>query len=107
MNRQGFTLTELLVAGTIFVLSCLIFTGLLQSCKRLAQRTKLSSQNLCQLGQQAEKLQAVAFNDLRPLNGQTFAGQSGTIVVQQLADDLVRVDLTLNKKSLCLLRSKY
>lgn len=113
MNKKGFTLVELLVAASLFLIATLAFGYLLNmGLTSLATASRLN-QAAYSLQAKAEEIRLLPFNQLAGLNGQTFSGGQGRISVTTVLADLVSIKLELRwdpaKSPLRLytLRSKY
>jgi len=112
-NKNGFTLIEILVAVTLFLLATVSFTFVLQSAKTSANTTEVKQQAIYAVQATYEQLKLVPFNQLKNFDGLTFWQKQGKIEVKNLLADLLTVKIELawhpqkNPIKLHSLRSKY
>ncbi|MBU0671600.1 MAG: type II secretion system GspH family protein [Candidatus Margulisbacteria bacterium] len=113
MNKRGFTLIELIVATSLFLIAVASFSQLLKiaaSSITAAERLNLATY---EIQAEMEELRSLTFNQLYAQSGRSFAQGKGKIQVSPVLADLVRVELVLNWHpqkvpfNLSALRSKY
>ena len=113
MNKNGFTLVELLIAAAIFLTAVLAFGYLLNNGKLTVDSAARLNRAVYTLQAEAEKIRTYSFEQLPYLNNRHFAQGQGSIRVVSALADLVSVELTLNwdpnkvPLKLQTLRSKY
>ncbi|MEE8637993.1 MAG: prepilin-type N-terminal cleavage/methylation domain-containing protein [Candidatus Margulisiibacteriota bacterium] len=113
MNRKGFTLVELLVAASLFLVATSAFGYLLKTGLVSIETASRLNQAAYELQAKMEEIRPLPFNQLAALNGSAFAQDRGEVSVTPVLADLVRIKLELEwdpkKTSLKLytLRSKY
>jgi prepilin-type N-terminal cleavage/methylation domain-containing protein len=113
LSKKGFTLVELLIAASIFLIATFAFAYLLKLGMASAQNTFQLNQARYTLQTQAEKLRSLPFSSLASFNGQSFAQGKGKISVIPAVTDLLKIELELewdpNKVPLKIttLRSSY
>lgn len=88
MNKRGFTLVELLVASSLFILSCSVFSLTLKTNKAYLQKAR-----------QVNQARLLLQNKIEATRQASFASLTGT----KIAPDLIKVEID----SHWLLRSKY
>lgn len=113
MNKQGFTLVELLVAGTIFIIATSAFTYGLRVCLSNYKSASALNKAIYTLQSETEKIKTVPFAQLIKIKGKTFAAGKGKVSVSALLPDLLKIKIELawldNKDPLEVytLRSQY
>jgi Tfp pilus assembly protein PilV len=96
LNRKGFTLVEVLIAGALLVMALSGFSYLLKSSINYVRKAKTDAQTLYQARGEMERIRALPFDQL------AAAGSAGTTITQIAADlYLIKVG------KLYTLRSKY
>jgi prepilin-type N-terminal cleavage/methylation domain-containing protein len=95
LNRKGFTLVELLVASSLFLLATLTFSYLLKTGISSVESAARLKQATYTLQSRAEEIRALSFSDLPSLDGTTFAQGRGNISVTPALADLVKIELEL------------
>lgn len=95
MNKRGFTLVELLVAASIFLVSTLAFGSLLKMSLASIHSASELNRAAYMLQTKTEEIQAIPFAELSGLNGASFANGKGKISVSPVLADLVRIRLEL------------
>lgn len=96
MNRKGFTLVEVLIAGALLVMAFSCFGYLLKISINYAGKARTGAQALYAARGEMERLRSVPFDHL------TAAASAGTTIIQ-VADDLCLIKVG----KLYTLRSKY
>jgi len=96
LNKRGFTLVELLVAASLFLVATIAFGSLLKI--GLASISSASDLNRAAYLLQAEmeEIQGLPFAELPGMNGSSFANGRGRISVSPVLADLIRVRLELS-----------
>jgi prepilin-type N-terminal cleavage/methylation domain-containing protein len=113
VNKQGFTLVELLVAVFLFLTAVTAFHYLLNSSAITTNSAAELQGAVATLNSQMEKIRSVPFGQLSSYNGQIFANGTGKASVVQVMADLTRIELQLTwdpdkaPLKLATLRSKY
>lgn len=113
MNKRGFTLVELLVAASLFLVVTLAFGYLLKTGLASIAAASRLNQAAYTLQAKIEEIHALPFDHLSALNGNPFAESFGKVYVTPVLADLVRIKLELEwdpKKAplkLYTLRSEY
>lgn len=113
MSKKGFTLVELLVAASIFLLATLAFGYLLKTALISIDSASRLNQAAFILQEKMEEMKPLAFDQLAALNGDTFAEGLGKITVTPVLADLVRIKIELDwdpkriPLKIFTLRSKY
>ncbi|MFC1568091.1 prepilin-type N-terminal cleavage/methylation domain-containing protein [Candidatus Margulisiibacteriota bacterium] len=95
MNKQGFTLVELLLAAALFVAAVAGFNYLLKAGAVTVDSAARLSRAVYTLQTKMEEVRSYPFSYLTSLNGRTFAKDKGRISVAPVLADLVRVELEL------------
>lgn len=95
MNKKGFTLVELLVAATIFLVATFAFAYLLKIGMASVQNTSRFNHATYSLVTQAEEIKSLPFSSLASLNGRSFAQGDGKISVVPALADLLKIELEL------------
>ena len=96
MNRRGFTLIEVLVAGALFLATLSAFGLVLKSSAAYITRTQAKTKELYEIRSELERLNRLPFASL-------VAASSGETQITQLAADLCLVRV----KTFYTLRSRY
>lgn len=113
MNKKGFTLVELLVAASLFLVATFAFGYFLKIGMDSIESATRLNQAAYALQAEMEEIRALPFEQLAALNGMAFAQGRGELSVTPVLADLVGLKLELEwdpKKSpleLSSLRSKY
>ena len=113
MNNKGFTLVELVVAISLFLVATVAFGSLLKLGAGTVKTSGHLTEAVYSLQAKMEEIKARPFNNLAPLNGSTFNGGKGKISITTVLADLVKIELELkwdpHKLPLktCTLRSSY
>ncbi len=105
MNRRGFSLVEVLVAGAIFLACSLMMAQLLKAGLAFTGRAARLQHDTMKLQSEMEELRAMPASELLVYNGQTFASGEGEIVISAVSADLLSVALRLRGLGLTTLRS--
>jgi prepilin-type N-terminal cleavage/methylation domain-containing protein len=95
LNKKGFTLVELLVAATIFLVATFAFAYLLKIGMASVQNTARLNLAIYSLQAQAEEMRSLPFSSLVSLNGRSFAQGKGKISVIPAVTDLLKIELEL------------
>lgn len=101
MNKNAFSLIELLVAGMVLVITAACFCSSLRQFIRYYGRLENEHRSFEIAANKMEELREVPFASLPSFNGASLEG--GTIAVSTVATDLLRIELN----GLVTLRSKY
>ena len=96
MNRRGFTLIEVLVAGALFLTVLSSFTYVLKAAAGYVSRLETKSKEVYQTGSELERIRCLPFAALS-------SASSGETQIVQVADDLYFVRV----KTMYTLRSRY
>jgi len=112
-GREGFTLVEIILAVSLFVLIISTFGFLLRRAGDAIASVDGLSHALYAARSEMEEIRQISFDKLLTLNGSVFCGGRGKILVIPVLADLLRIELELkwNPKRpairLYSLRSKY
>jgi prepilin-type N-terminal cleavage/methylation domain-containing protein len=96
LNKRGFTLVELLVAASIFLVATLAFGSLLKIGMSSIRAARDLNRAAYTLQAKMEEIQETPFAELPGLNGSSFANGKGRISVSPVLADLVRIRLELS-----------
>jgi len=113
LNNKGFTLVELLVVSTIFLVSVIAFTAGARVCLSSVKAASQLNKTVYVLQGEMERIKTIPFAQLIKLNGQTFAASQGKVATSSLLPDLVSIKVELkyspnkNLLEIYTLRSKY
>ena len=113
LNKQGFTLVELLILAVLFLIATVSFGSVLGAAKTSAMSAEKLTQAVYCIQSETEEIRLLAFDQLSSLNGKSFAQGAGKIYVTSVLADLasIRLELTWDPKKSPLitntLRSKY
>lgn len=113
LNRRGFTLVELLLAASLFLVATTAFGYLLRVGKTAVGSASKFNQSVYAIQARMEEVKRLPFDQLISLDGSTFAQGMGKVSAIPLSADLVSIQLELKwapKKiplNLYTLRSKY
>ena len=96
MNRRGFTLIEVLVAGALFLMVLSSFTYVLKAAAGYVSRLEAKSREVYQNRSELERVRRLPFTALANAS-------SGETQIVQMADDLylVRVETVYTLRSRC------
>jgi hypothetical protein len=106
LNKVGFTLVEILLALFLLVITAGIFTFSIKQCRIIYNHVNYRLSCERSAANQMEKLKAVAFDNLLPLNGSSF-GPETIMLITPLASDLLKIEVNAGPVKLDTLRSKY
>ena len=96
MNKRGFTLVEVMIAGSLFVMTLACFGYLLKLSLNYVKRTETRALSLCRARGEMERIRSLPFASL------PAAASAGVAITQVAADlDLIKVG------DLYTLRSQY
>lgn len=96
MNKKAFTLVEMVIACSLFLIITATFSFFLNSAMRSSKNAKNLNQATFTLLSKAEGVRATPFESLKSLNGQIFANGQGKVSINSALSDLVKVEIELS-----------
>lgn len=93
MNKNGFTLIEVLTAGAIFILALSFFSLTFKAGSNYFMFAKERIRGMLEARSEMESLKQASFDQLSSFNMLNFANGKGEVTVQTLSADILLINL--------------